>query len=155
MNEEQKIQQLIDDYQKATIDKFRAEEAEKQAIKAIEMHVEGFRDKNFSLVGTEAVMKIRSRQSVTYPRSRGSQHPLEKIMEDHKDLESLVRISYAESGSKIAKLLDQYEQPGHGGLTQEQILLAEDLLKHRQTKPAKPNIEIAGRVDDEHQRANR
>ena len=153
MNEEQKVQQLIDDYQKATIEKFRAEEAEKKAIAAIEMHVEGFRDKNFSLVGTDAVMKIRSRQSVTYPRSRGSQHPLEQIMEDHKDVGPLVRISYAESGAKITKLLDQYAQPEHGGLTKEQILLAEDLLQHRQTKPAKPNIEIAGKVVEERERA--
>lgn len=153
MNEEQKVQQLIDDYQKASIDKFRAEEAEKRAISAIEMHVEGFHDKNFTLIGSDAVMKIRSRQSVTYPRSRGSQHPLEHIMESHKDLESFVRISYAESGTKIEKLLDQYDQPGHGGLSEEQVQHAKELLKYRQTKPAKPNIEIAAKVDDEHQRA--
>ena len=143
------IQKLIDDWKEVQRKKFQVEEQEREVLDRIKVVSRNIEGKTITLLGETEKIKLRPRSNVSYAKTNQGHHPLLEIIQQHPDHASLVRTSYAESGSKIKDLLARFEEPHFGGLTPEEIEIANTLMQHRQTKEGKPTISIESMKEDE------
>lgn len=136
------VQQLIDTWKEVQIEKFRVDEAEKKVIAKIENHCGGFMEKPLiTLEGVREMLKIRPRLNVRYERSRRHEHPLKTLSIRFPQLVELLRISYSESGKKIERLVEEYDQEGHGELSADDCELVRAIMEVRVVSEGKPAIE--------------
>jgi len=102
-------------------------------------------EKEIVLPGIKHQVKVTPKINVTYPRGRGEPHPLRVLLPKYPQLEDMIRVQYEESGSKIQRLIDQFREKKIKA--EEDIELAEALLKVRQEKFGKPGIVVEDRTD--------
>lgn len=105
-------------------------------------------EKVHHLHGDRFVLKITPKKNVSYPRPRGAQHPLEKLLQENPHLEQMVRISYDEKGKTIQKFLDDVRQ---GKITDQNLVdLAKKIEDAREVKWGTPtvSVELNERTDE-------
>ena len=136
------IQDLIDQYVEATIQKFQADSKEKKAIEDLMTVANTFEGLTVILEGTTKNIKIRKRVSNTYPKVAGEEHTLKKVLDEFpEEFHDFVRVSYSESGSRIQKLIDNFEK-SQEQLTDMQRDLVTTLLRNRVTASGKPVLDV-------------
>lgn len=91
--------------------------------------------------GTTDRVELEKRYNASYPRERGADHPLRQLLEVFPTLTAMVNVDYKESGSKVEKLMAQYDAGELKPNTKEAIL-AEALAKVRESKEGKPKFQI-------------
>lgn len=93
-----------------------------------------------TLDGTKQRAKITRRVNVSYPKPRGEEHPLRKLMTEYPSLGDMIRVDYKESGTKIEKLIDRvFSEKASPG---DDIELATALKEVRVIKAGKPSIVV-------------
>lgn len=144
----EQVQHLINDWKEVQVDKFRVEEAEKKILAKIHNHCGGYMEQALIVLeGLHEALRIRPRLNIRYERARGEQHPLKQLSEQFPQLAAMLRISYLESGKKIERLVEEYDQEGHGGLSADDCELVKAILQVRSVSEGKPAIE-AVRLQD-------
>ena len=146
----EQVQQLIDDWKEVQVNKYRVEEAERKILARIHNHCGGYMGKALIVLeGLYEALRIRPRLNVRYERARGEQHPLKRLSEQFSQLPHLLRISYLESGKKIERLIEEYDQEGHGGLSADDCELVKAILEVRSVSEGKPAIEAVRLQDND------
>ena len=144
------VQSLIDEWKKIQIDKFRVAEAEKKLLSKIEKASGGFVGKTLVVLkGITEVLKIRPRLNVRYDKDRGEEHPLKTLCDKFPQLKDLIRVTYAESGKKVERLLEEYDSDEKRNLSQDDRMLAQEILKVRSVSDGKPAIEALSYNDEQ------
>ncbi len=101
------------------------------------------------LEGMREMLKIRPRLNVRYEKARGDDHPLKKLGDQFPQLADLLRISYLESGKKVERLIEEYDQEGHGELSADDCEMVKSILKVRVVTEGKPALEVTRLNNDD------
>lgn len=99
------------------------------------------------LTGETIRAVVLRRFSVSYPTPRGHTHPLRSLLSEFPALSEYVRVTYAESGSRLGKLvgrLDDVSEP----VPPELLEMVEAVAAARTVKEGKPGITIDPLVVD-------
>ena len=150
------VDSLAESYRTVRTEIYQAGQDEAEIIAAMD-NLAGESDKElgtFTLkgvvndaTGKQTVIKLERRQNISYPREKGAEHPLRKLMNVFDQILSrIVNVDYKERGAKIQRLIDRVAEGGPH--TEEEGMLVAELIKVRVTKAGKPSIEIAEKKVD-------
>jgi len=143
-DKEMYIRSLIDSYLKIKIDQHNSNRLELLLVDAFTelatLVAPDVRKGKTVLMGGDKTVEIERKLNANYPKQRGAEHPLRKLMGMYDDLGKMVRVEYKESGKQIQELVDRFRA---GTLKPtDNADLAQSLLKIREEKQAKPTIKI-------------
>lgn len=131
---EELVESLSEEYCKVKAALFSATNREKQVLTLLD-ELAGMPEitkGKVTLQGKTVAVTLTRKENVSYPKDRGGEHPLRAILGQFPELGSMIRVSYAESGSKIAKLLE--EEP--------ESPLAQIISEARKTTSGKLGVQI-------------
>jgi len=143
------VQSLIDSYQKAKREQYNWSEDEGKCLEALDAEVSlvdpNLKKGRVKLAGTTQSITVERKLNASYPKDRGAEHPLRKLMPQFDELGKLVNVEYKEKGAQIQGLLDRLRDGKLRPDDNEE--LARALLEVRIEKPAKVSIKVEDRID--------
>ena len=143
-SDEEFVQYLIDEYSKIVTEEYNIVNEKKLLIYALNEGCNRTNKKNtvktrgtVKCQGTTHEAVLTRRENVSYDKDRSEEHPLKTLIDNHPNLADRVRLSYSESGQKIAKLLQSVE----AGEVEESKELSE-IKTRRIVSAGTPGVEI-------------
>ena len=130
---------LLQSYATVLADEARVKEGKALLVQAIVANSDEVDDAKMTFGD---LIKIKRRFNASYPRERGSQHPLRTLLETFgEDLLELVSIDYKEGGAGIGKLIAKLEA-GKLDKNSKEFLMASALNEARQVNEGTPELTI-------------
>ncbi len=144
------VQSLVACYQKAKQEQYKWGQNESKVLNAWNTLADeiqpDLKKGKITLTGTASLVVVEKKVNASYPKDRGAEHPLRKLLPQHDAaLRPMVKVDYKESGAQIQGLVDRCRAGKLRPDDNEE--LARALLEVRIEKPGKIGIKIEDRID--------
>jgi hypothetical protein len=140
-------QSLIDSWAHVQKEKYQTGEDEKLLLASLDLLAgePEVKKGTLKIFGETHIAKITRKINANYPRERGAEHPLRKLLGTFEKLANMISVEYKEKGSQIQALMDRLAT---GDLKlDDDAEIAEALATVRTEKAGKPSVAIQERID--------